>query len=172
VNKVELNIVEQADDASIRAVTERIVASSSFSRSSQLSNFLRFIVEEALAGRGDHLKAYTIAVDALGRDSTFDPQADPIVRVEAGRLRRALEHYYGNEGHNDSFVIELPRGSYVPVFRASGPTRRTVARVKKHYQRAITVLRDHYQLMLLIAAVSTIVSLTVELLKHTIWPGI
>jgi hypothetical protein len=171
LNKAERSIVEQPASADISAVMERIIASPGFSKSGQLSNFLRFIVEETLAGRGDHLKAYTIAVDALGRDSTFDPQADPIVRVEAGRLRRALEHYYADGGRNDSFVIDLPRGSYVPVFRANGPSRRTVARMSRHYRRAITALRNHYQLMLLIAAVSAIVSLTVELLEHTIWPG-
>ena len=71
----------------------------------------------SLAGAGNRIKAYTIATDALGRDARFDPQADPIVRVEAGRLRRTLEHYYATEGRGDPIVIELPSGSYVPVFR-------------------------------------------------------
>jgi adenylate cyclase len=75
-----------------------------------------------------HLKAYTIAADALGRDANFDPQNDPIVRVEAGRLRRALDHYYTDGGCNDPIVIELPRGHYVPVFRANNARFRAITR--------------------------------------------
>jgi hypothetical protein len=74
----------------IRAALEDIVASKQFRVSPQLAAFLRFFVLETLAGRGDRLKAYTIAVGALGRDKTFDPQTNPIVRVDAGRLRLAL----------------------------------------------------------------------------------
>ncbi len=97
---------------------------SAFSKSGQLASFLRFVVQETLAGRGDRIKAYTIATAALGRDDNFDPQIDPIVRVEAGRLRRALRHYYANEGSSDPVVIDLPVGHYTPVFRRStGPAR-------------------------------------------------
>jgi tetratricopeptide (TPR) repeat protein len=93
-----------------------IVASPAFSASPQLAAFLRFVVEAALDGQSDRIKGYTIAIEALGRDASFDPQSDPIVRVEAGRLRRALDRYYAEAGQNDPIVIELPRGSYVPVF--------------------------------------------------------
>ena len=171
MNKVERNIVERLDSADIGAVMERIVASPGFSKSSQLSNFLRFVVEETLAGRTDRIKAYTIAVDALGRDPSFDPQTDPIVRVEAGRLRRALEHYYENGGRNDPFIIELPLGSYVPVFRANSPPRRAAARMNALRLRGIELLRDNYVLLLLMAVVSAVVSLTVEVLEHAIWTG-
>jgi hypothetical protein len=171
LNKVERHIVERPDSADIGAVMERIVASPGFSKSGQLSNFLRFIVAETLAGRPEHIKAYTIAVDALGRDASFDPQADPIVRVEAGRLRRALEHYYENGGRNDPIVIELPRGSYVPLFRTNSPPRRAFVRLDELRLRATRFARDNYRQTLLIAAIATIVSLTVELLEHTIWPG-
>ena len=68
------------------------------------------MVEETLAGRGDRIKAYTIATAALGRDDNFDPQIDPIVRVEAGRLRQALRQYYAAEGRHDPIVIDLPVG--------------------------------------------------------------
>jgi tetratricopeptide (TPR) repeat protein len=94
-----------------------IVASPAFSASPQLAAFLRFVVEAALDGQSDRIKGYTIAVEALGRDASFDPQSDPIVRVEAGRLRRALDRYYAEAGQNDPIVIDLPRGSYVPVFQ-------------------------------------------------------
>jgi hypothetical protein len=101
----------------IRAALEHIVASKQFRVSPQLAAFLRFVVLETLAGRGDRLKAYTIAVGALGRDETFDPQTNPIVRVDAGRLRIALKHYYITEGHACAVHIDLPIGSYTPSFK-------------------------------------------------------
>lgn len=73
-----------------------------------------------LAGESEFIKSYTIGVEALGRSDTFDPKIDPIVRVEAGRVRRALARYYGE--NEASVVIELPLGTYVPVF--SPPKRR------------------------------------------------
>jgi tetratricopeptide (TPR) repeat protein len=105
------------DAADIRAALERMVASRELSSSPQLASFLRFVVEAKLAGESHHIKAYTIAVAALGRADSFDPQADPIVRVEAGRLRRALDRYYAGTGADEAIIIDLVRGSYVPVFR-------------------------------------------------------
>ena len=110
--------IAQADDgAHVRAALERIVASAALSNSPQLVSFLRFVVEETLAGRGERLKAYTIATDALGRDADFDPQNDPIVRVEAARLRVMLARYYDGPGRDDPLIIEIARGSYVPTFK-------------------------------------------------------
>src|SRR6202051_3865963 len=100
-------------ESDVRAALERIVASETFRTSPQLGAFLRFIVEEALSGRGASLKGYTIGVEALGRDPRFNPHVDPIVRVEATRLRRAMERYYSGEGIDDPVAIELPRGSYL-----------------------------------------------------------
>ncbi len=102
--------------AEVQASLDRVLASESFRSSPQLGAFLRFVVEAALGGRAASLKGYTIGVEALGRDSGFDPQIDPIVRVEATRLRRAMERYYAGLGGSDPVVIELPRGSYVPTF--------------------------------------------------------
>jgi len=101
----------------IRQAIDRITASDVFSRSPQLGAFLRFVVEAVLSGKGDRIKAYTIGVEVLRRDSSFDPQLDPIVRVEATRLRRAIERYYAGPGAEDPVVIDLPRGTYVPTFR-------------------------------------------------------
>ena len=81
-----------------------------------------FIVEAALRGKGERLKGYTIGVEVLRRDVSFDPQIDPIVRVEATRLRRAIERYYAGPGANDAIMIGLPRGGYVP--RIAWRTRR------------------------------------------------
>jgi TolB-like protein len=115
------SIVPEATDvpgaAEVQAALDRILASEGFRTSPQLGAFLRFVVEAALGGRAASLKGYTIGVEALGRDPDFDPQIDPIVRVEATRLRRALERYYLGAGSDDPVVMDLPRGSYVPTFR-------------------------------------------------------
>lgn len=83
----------------------------------KLSAFLGYIVQESLAGRGDRLKAYTIATQALGRPADFDPVADAIVRVEARRLRGVLAAIYAEPTCACTIRIELPRGHYDPVFR-------------------------------------------------------
>jgi PAS domain S-box-containing protein len=101
----------------IRAALERMVASESFRTCPRLAAFLRFVIEATLRGESAHLKGYTIAVEALGRSGDFDPQQDPIVRVEAGRLRRVIQHYYAGPGAKDLLVIEVPRGRYIPTFR-------------------------------------------------------
>ena len=108
--------------AEVREAITRVTQSNSFKNSPQLRAFLSFVVEAWLRGE-DHLKAYTIGVEALGRKADFDPQADPIVRVEAGRVRRALDIYYSGTGSGDPIIIDLPRGSYGPVFhhRAAAP---------------------------------------------------
>ncbi len=95
---------------------EDICATEDFRRSARCSGFLRYVVGETLAGRTDRIKAYAIAVSVLGRDENFDPQIDPVVRIEASQLRRRLERYYLTEGAGSSIRIDLPKGSYVPVF--------------------------------------------------------
>ena len=108
----------------IRKELNRIINSSPFRDAYRLTSFLSFIVEMTLAGNGNRLKAYTIAVEALGRGADFDPQTDPIVRVEAVRMRQALARYYSGIGRNDPLVIEVPRGSYVPAFRCGNACER------------------------------------------------
>ena len=77
---------------------------------------LRFIVEETLAGREERLKGVTLAFDVFGRDETFDPQSDPVVRIEARRLRTDLASYYVDAGRQDPVRITIPKGGYVPHF--------------------------------------------------------
>ena len=113
----------EADNDEIRRQLVRIVGSAPLIGSLRLTRFLTFVVKATLAGEGARIKAYTIAVKALGRGSDFDPQADPIVRVEAGRLRTALARYYADAGRDDPVTIELPRGSYVPTFRRPEPNK-------------------------------------------------
>ena len=105
-------------DRDARVVEElgRVLASEPFVASPMLAAFLRFVVEETLAGRGDRLKAYTIAVGALGRSDDFDPNDNPLVRVQARRLRQALERWYLTDGRSAALMIELPLGTYVPSF--------------------------------------------------------
>jgi len=100
----------------VRAALEDILVWSDIARSPQLVRFLRYIVEATLEGREAGIKAYAIAVDVFGRDAGFDPQADPIVRVQARRLRTLLDRYYA-EGHGRGPIrISLPVGRYVPEF--------------------------------------------------------
>jgi tetratricopeptide (TPR) repeat protein len=99
----------------IRAALLRIVAVHPFKESPQLSSFLKFVVEQTLEGKGDELKGYTIATLALGRTDDFDPQIDPIVRVQAGRVRQAIEEYYA-AFPDDPIRIQFVKGSYQPQF--------------------------------------------------------
>ena len=105
-----------ASASDCRAQLERILDSADFDATDRAHRFLRHVVEETLSGRGDRIKAYSIAVEVFGRDASFDPQSDPIVRIEAGHLRRALERYYLTSGVSDPILITIPKGGYVPVF--------------------------------------------------------
>ncbi len=103
-----------------RQELDRIVTSTIFLASPQISSFLSFVVEAVLHGNSDRIKSYTIGVEVLRRGVKFNPQFDPIVRVEATRLRRALGLYYSGPGLNDPVIINLPVGHYVPTFRRRG----------------------------------------------------
>ena len=107
----------------IRIQLGRILGSSDFRVPERNRKFLSYVVEEALAGRADRIKAYSIAIEAFGRDASFDPQSDPVVRIEAGHVRRALEMYYLTGGQLDPLLISIPMGGYVPTFmrRDVGP---------------------------------------------------
>src|SRR5207247_727538 len=106
----------QADDA-VREHLERILTSPTFQQVDRLKRFLKFIVLEAVAGRRHELKEYVIGVQVFDKEDTFDPRTDPIVRVQARRLRAKLVRYYREEGRADETVIELPKGGYAPVFK-------------------------------------------------------
>ena len=114
--------------AEIREQLERILGSQSFEQAGRSSKFLRFTADQTLAGFGDRLKGYTIAVEVFGRPADFDAQNDPLVRVEAGRLRRRLAEYYAGEGKGDQLRVDLPRGGYAVVWSYL-PTAEPAARV-------------------------------------------
>ena len=105
------------DGLPVREQLERILASPAFQQSDRLKRFLRFIVLEVIEGRGDQLKEYVIGVQVFGKEESFDPRTDPIVRVQARRLRAKLVHHYREEGRADELIIDLPKGGYAPVFR-------------------------------------------------------
>jgi adenylate cyclase len=110
--------VESCSAEQVRAELHRVVESSQFDSSERNRRFLAYVVEEALAGRSDRIKAYSIATAVFGRDANFDPQTDPVVRMEARRLRRSLERFYLTDG-SSSVRIDLPKGRYVPLFRSA-----------------------------------------------------
>jgi TolB-like protein len=100
----------------VREELGRILSGQPFSRSERPGRFLAFLVEHALSGERDKVDEYLLALEVFGRKPDFDPASDPIVRVEAGRLRRKLHEYYKSEGRGHSVVIELPQRTYIPVF--------------------------------------------------------
>ena len=95
---------------------QRILDSPEFNAAKQQRKFFQFVVKETLAGRSQEIKGYTIATCVFGRSEDFDQNSDPIVSVQANRLRRALERYYLVAGKQDPILIDIPKGTYVPTF--------------------------------------------------------
>ena len=124
VRNSTIEVRKETDDSALVQL-ERIRASKAFRQADRLKRFLTFIVEETLAGRGDRLKEFVVGVEVFGKDNSFDPGNDPIVRVQARRLRAQLTRYYNEEGQADELLIDLPKGGYSPIFRAhkSAPVR-------------------------------------------------
>lgn len=107
---------DPVEPSAVRGQVERIAASSQFAGADRLLRFLRYVVEEELAGRGPSIKEYRIGLDVFARPETYDPRLDATVRVEASKLRLRLARYYQAEGGNDPLVISVPKGAYVPQF--------------------------------------------------------
>lgn len=111
---IEINIEPRAD--AVRVQLERVLSAPEFVASKKMAAFLRFVVEETLEGRSDRIKQYTIATKVFERDRDFDQQNDPIVRVQAAKVRRSLQRFYFEEGRSDPVRIAIPKGTYVPTF--------------------------------------------------------
>jgi adenylate cyclase len=111
----------QVSDDQVRSALERVLAAPEFVNATRLSRFLRFAVEKSLAGAGTEIKEYLLGVEVFDRGQDFDPRLDPIVRVEAGRLRGKLEEYYAGGGQGDHVRIIIRKGSYAPTFEATAP---------------------------------------------------
>jgi TolB-like protein len=95
---------------------QKMISDPVFMDSDILKSFLVFVVNETLNGNRNRLKEYTIAVNVLRKPTNFRPQDSGIVRIHAGRLRRALNNYYCQGGILDEIRIAIPKGGYVPVF--------------------------------------------------------
>ena len=101
------SVTSTAHDEKIREQLERILASKTFHTVERLKRFLSFIVLETIEGHGDQLKEFVVGIQVFGKEASFDPRNDPIVRVQARRLRARLDRYYQEEGQNDELFIEL-----------------------------------------------------------------
>ncbi len=107
----------RVSESAVRQHLSKVLSGSEFQTSPMLRDFLRFIVEKTLAGQTQEIKGYTVATQVLGRQADFDAGKDPIVRIMAGRLRRRLERYYATRDKQDSVRIDIPKGTYVPIFK-------------------------------------------------------
>lgn len=116
--------VRRIEGDRVRLALARILESQTFARSERLRAFLKFVVEMEQLGLASQLKGYTIGVDVFSRDGSFDPGVDPLVRVQAGKLRRLINMYYADEGRNETLRIRIPLGSYVPVYETVSAVRR------------------------------------------------
>jgi TolB-like protein len=114
VTEIQLKHWSESDREAIRHQLDRILHSGPFHQSQRRQRFLEYLVNETLAGRGERLKGYNVALEVFDRPETFDPILDPIVRIEAARLREKLREYYGADGQGDPIRIDLPKGTYTP----------------------------------------------------------
>ncbi len=109
------------DTPSVRAHLDRVLASAAFRNSKRSQEFLRYVVEQRLAGRHDELKERSIGMEVFHRPASYDPSEDSIVRVNANDVRKRLAQYYMDS--DSEMRIELPPGSYVPEFKLPESTR-------------------------------------------------
>src|SRR5579885_2196757 len=110
---------DSPEGAAVLAQLERILATPLFQHSKRYPAFLRYVVEQTLAGNADELKERTLGVAVFHRAPDYDTGADPVVRNAASEVRKRLEEYYSEPGHETELRIRLPAGGYVPEFRAS-----------------------------------------------------
>lgn len=111
----------------VRKQLDRVLASEMFRRSERLSRFLRYVISAGLTEGAAGVKEYTIAREVFDKAKNFDPRADPIVRVEAGRLRGKLREYYGTAGSSDTIFVGIRDRGYAPLIRFVEPDSRDQA---------------------------------------------
>ena len=141
VTAISLSCWSESDQKAIREQLVRILNSGPFHQSQRRQRFLEYLVNETLAGRGERLKGYNVALEVFDRPETFDPTVDPLVRIEAARLREKLREYYGTGGQGDPIHIDLPKGTYTPQieFRHDDAPRRRIARWRAIGRRQLAV---------------------------------
>lgn len=106
----------RSDAEKIREEVARIFRSPAFDRAPVMRRLLSFLVDQTLTGNGERMKAYTIAIDALGRSEDFDARTDSYPRVQVGRLRTMLDTFYAENGARDRIRIHIPKGAYLVLF--------------------------------------------------------
>ena len=99
-----------------RALIERVAASEQFSRSARLRDFLLYVGKQSLKGGGAEIHEQEIGAKVFGRSATYDRSQDNIVRVNASELRKRIELYFASDGAHEPLILEIPRGSYKPIF--------------------------------------------------------
>lgn len=145
-SRSELHVSAKPTPEQVRAQVDKILASRMFMRSERLCRFLRFCVELTLDDKNDQLKEQRVGVEVFDRKGDYDPRTDPIVRVEARRLRSKLKEYYTSSGRADGVLVEFPKGAYVPSFclRSANPAPhqqiRTLPSPAALEERSIAVL--------------------------------
>jgi TolB-like protein len=132
---------------------EAILVSETFVNAPQLSRFLRYIVDRTLQGDTDGLKEYQVGLEVFGRNGTYDTRIDPVVRVEARRLRSKLSEYYADQGCNDEIVISLPKGAYVGRFEQRHPALETPAAPAEAPRVIAPVVRRAHPVLLVSACI-------------------
>ncbi len=153
---IALKFSSESDQQAAREQLDRILKSKTFQQSRRRQRFLEYIVNEALAGRSERLKGYNVALEVFDRPETFDANVDPVVRIEAARLRDKLREYYDAEGQSDRIRIDLPKGSYTPQieFRDAAPVGASAGHTQfsgdSRWRMAVPVLA----LVLVLGAVS------------------
>ena len=107
--------------AAIREQLERLLAHPLFANSKRYPALLAYTVEQTLRGNGSELKERSIGIEVFSRSPSYDANADPVVRITAGEVRKRLVQYYYDSAHDGELIVELPIGSYVPVFHTPEP---------------------------------------------------
>jgi len=106
------------EPAAVREQLERLLVHPLFANSKRYPAMLAYVVEQTLLGNATELKERSIGIEVFGRAPTYDANADPVVRITAGEVRKRLIQYYYDSSHRGELIVELPIGSYVPVFQA------------------------------------------------------
>ena len=142
VTAISLNCWSESDQEAIREQLVRILNSGPFHQSQRRQRFLEYLVNETLAGRGERLKGYNVALEVFDRPETFDPTVDPIVRIEAARLREKLREYYAADGQGDPIHIDLPKGTYAPLieFLEGEQQVKSISKRRLRWQIAVPAL--------------------------------
>jgi len=127
----------------VRKELHEILKFGEISNAPILSRFLEFIIEKKLSGHEEEIKEYTIGVKGLGKPSDFNPQLDAYVRIHAGRLRQVITKYYLGPGKNDELIIEVPKGTYIPVFHLRDSLEKADGTSEEQHSMLFASLNDN-----------------------------